>query len=180
MRSITAGGLLATILLAAACGGDDTTANPAAGAPTSNTASAASGASTVTATSAPPTTALATTAPSGIAPGGEAVAAAYAAVFDSAVSFDQKAPYLVDAEALRPTVEAYAAAGQRFGGIKLVPTAVTTSGPTAAVTYDVLFGTTTQYRALQGSAIQEGGGWKVTRAEFCSFMASARTPCPAQ
>ena len=80
--------------------------------------------------------------------------------------------------ALRPTLEAYSAAGGRFGGIKLVPTAVVINGDQAAVTYDVLFGTTTQYRALKGEALREAGAWKVSRKEFCSFMASARTPCP--
>ena len=106
------------------------------------------------------------------------VVAAYSAVFDSAVPYDAKAAHLADAEALRPTVEAYSAAGGRFGGIKLVPTAVAINGDQAAVTYDVLFGTTTQYRALKGEALREGSAWKVSREEFCSFMASARTPCP--
>jgi hypothetical protein len=77
-----------------------------------------------------------------------------------------------------PTAEASAAAALRFGGIRLVPTAVAITGENAVVTYDVLFGTT-PYQGLDGAAVKQGGAWKVTRAEFCSFMSSARTPCLA-
>jgi hypothetical protein len=60
-----------------------------------------------------------------------------------------------------------------------VPTAEAITGENAAVTYDVLFGTTPQDQGLDGAAVKQGGAWKVTGAEFCSLMSSARTPCPA-
>ncbi len=103
---------------------------------------------------------------------------AWTLVFDSAVEFDAKAPHLEDADALRGTVESYTAAGDPMGGITLVPTDVSVQGDTATVTYDVLFGDTAAYTALTGEIALVDGTWVVSRAEFCSFMASARNACP--
>lgn len=108
-----------------------------------------------------------------------AAAAAYRAVFDSTIAFDAKAAYLEDAAALQATVEQYTAAAARFGGFKLEPTAVAVTGTTAAITYDVYFGANPQYRDQKGSVTDVNGTWRVSRADFCSFMQSARTPCPA-
>ena len=47
------------------------------------------------------------------------------------------------------------------------------------MTYDVYFGTNKQYSDLAGSIGSVGDTWIVSRAEFCGFMQSARTPCPA-
>ena len=52
-------------------------------------------------------------------------------------------------------------------------------GDTATVTYDVLFGGTAAYTAQTGTLTRVDGAWIVVRDEFCSFMASARNPCPA-
>jgi iron complex transport system substrate-binding protein len=114
-----------------------------------------------------------------IASTGTAAASAYALVFDSTVAFDEKAPHLEEADALMDTVEKYATAAQSFNGIKLTPTAVTITGHSAAVTYDVYFGTTKQYSSLPGTIENRDGTWTVSRDEFCGFMASARTPCAA-
>ena len=107
------------------------------------------------------------------------MADAYTKVFDSSLGYEAKAAYLQDAAALKETVEKYTAGGKSFGGFKLVPTAVAITGTNAAVVYDVYFGTAVQYRDLKGTATSVGGTWTVSRAEFCGFMASARTPCPA-
>ena len=61
-------------------------------------------------------------------------------MFDSATGLDAKAPYLPDATALAPTIEAYGATGNRLGGIRMDVTAVAIVGDEATVTYDVLFG----------------------------------------
>jgi iron complex transport system substrate-binding protein len=134
-----------------------------------------------TTTEAPPPTTTAAPADGALDPATPegAAATAYALVFDSTVAFDEKAPHLEDAAALQETVEKYTAAGQSFNGIKLTPTAVMITSENAAVTYDVYFGTTQQYAALAGAIENRDGTWTVTRAEFCGFMASARTPCPA-
>ena len=105
------------------------------------------------------------------------VAAAWAVVFDSSADFEDKAPHLVDAESLASTIDAYAATGDGFGGISLVPTAVTIDGDAATVTYDVIFGGNPAYSDLTGTIDLVDGTWVVPRSEFCSFMASARVGC---
>jgi iron complex transport system substrate-binding protein len=161
---IVVGGVACALALTA-CGDDGGTAT----APSSTVAA--------TTTAAPATTAAAGTIPAGTP---EAAAAdAYKTVFDSNLAFDTKSKFIEDAPNLRTTVDAYTAAGKSFGGIKLTPTAVAITGNSGAVTYDVYFGTTQQYKALKGTIELRSGTWTVTRAEFCSFMASARTPCPA-
>lgn len=104
---------------------------------------------------------------------------AWSLVFDSAIGFDDKAIYVEDAAALRSTIDAYTAAGDAMGGITLVPTDVVVTGDTAVVTYDVMFGDTAAYTALQGEIALVDGTWTVSRMEFCGFMASARNACPA-
>ena len=134
-----------------------------------------------------PTTAVpsaATITPEGAATGetsGDPAAeasAVWSLVFDSAVPFEEKAAHMEDAEALRATVEAYTAAGTAMGGISLAPTEVVVDGDTATVTYDVMFGETAAYTDQEGSIALVDGTWVVSRAEFCSFMASARNDCP--
>ncbi|BAN04444.1 iron-siderophore ABC transporter substrate-binding protein [Ilumatobacter coccineus] len=107
-----------------------------------------------------------------------AAGAAWATVFDSTVAFADKAPHLADAEALEETIEAYAAAGDGFDGISLVPTDVVIDGEAAEVTYDVNFGANPAYTDQIGSIELVDGVWTVSRDEFCSFMASARVGCP--
>jgi iron complex transport system substrate-binding protein len=109
----------------------------------------------------------------------QAAADAWSLVFDSAVGYDDKAVHLEDAESLQATVESYTSAGDAMGGITLEPTAVTVDGDGATVTYDVLFGGSAAYTALEGTLTRTDGVWIVSRDEFCSFMASARNACPA-
>ena len=173
-------GGLAFALVLGACGddGEESTASVT----TAVTTTVAPTTTQVVTTTAPTTTAApAATAAAGSIPAGtpEAAAAdAYKTVFDSNLGFDTKAKFLDDAANLRATVDAYTAAGKSFGGIKLTPTAVAITGSAGAVTYDVYFGTTQQYKALKGAIELRSGTWTVTRTEFCSFMQSARTPCP--
>ena len=111
---------------------------------------------------------------------GEATAAseAWAIVFDSAVTFADKSPFIADAAELEATIDAYTAAGDGFGGISLEPTAVAVDGDTAEITYDVNFGENPAYEDQVGTIALVDGVWTVGRDEFCSFMASARVPCP--
>ena len=103
----------------------------------------------------------------------------YRIVFDSSIPFDEKLPYLEDAEQLRGVFEEYAAAAENFGGIRLDPTAVEIDGDTAEVTYDVMFGEQAAYTDLTGDAVRVDGVWSVTRGRFCAFMSSARVSCPS-
>jgi iron complex transport system substrate-binding protein len=106
-----------------------------------------------------------------------AAALAYETVFDSATDAGAKAEFLPDVADLAPTIEAYSAAGDGMGGIAMDVTSVVVDGDTATVTYDVLFGGNPAYSDLSGTLVRAGDSWTVTRDEFCSFMASARTPC---
>jgi iron complex transport system substrate-binding protein len=147
----------ALVLVATACGDSDTSTAPPE-----------------------PTTAPSdgTDSESDLGPDVDAAADAWAAVFDSEASFADKSAHLEDAAALESTIGAYAEAGSGLGGISLDPTAVTVDGDTATVTYDVLFGGTAAYEDQTGQLTRVDGVWTVARSEFCSFMASARTPCP--
>lgn len=164
-------GVLTFTLALSACGDDGETTTTVA----PRTTVAATTTIAPTTTAATTTTAAAGTIPAGTP---EAAAAeAYKTVFDSNLGFDAKAKFLEDSANLRTTIDAYTNAGKSFGGIKLTPTAVAITGTGGAVTYDVYFGTTPQYKALKGAIENRSGNWTVTRAEFCSFMGSARVPC---
>ncbi|MDY7106422.1 MAG: iron-siderophore ABC transporter substrate-binding protein, partial [Actinomycetota bacterium] len=112
-----------------------------------------------------------------LGPDEQAVADAYQTVFDSATTQEEKAAFLPAAAELAPTIEQYGAMAEGMGGIEMVVKAVTIDGATASVTYDVLIGGSAAYTDLEGTAVDEGGTWTVTRDEFCGFMSSARTPC---
>ncbi|MEM1333007.1 MAG: iron-siderophore ABC transporter substrate-binding protein, partial [Actinomycetota bacterium] len=108
----------------------------------------------------------------------EAVAAeAWSEVFDSTTGFDVKATHLADAESLRTTLDAYATAGESLGGISVAPQVVQIDGATAIITYDIEFGGTTAYTAIEGELSFVDGEWLVSRDEFCDFAATARVPC---
>jgi iron complex transport system substrate-binding protein len=109
----------------------------------------------------------------------QAVTDVWTLVFDSTVPFVEKAAHIEDAEALQGTIETYTENGSMMGGISLVPTDVAVSGDSATVTYDVLFGEAVAYDDITGEVTLVEGTWVVSRAEFCSFMASARIDCPA-
>ena len=55
----------------------------------------------------------------GADPEADAVALAWTTAFDSNIDFATKAPFIADAEALRPTIDAYTPAGAAVGGITL-------------------------------------------------------------
>lgn len=198
----TAMALLAVALvpLAAACGSDDKASSTTAAPTTAATSTAATTTAAVTTTAAATTTTVKATTTSAAAtttaastttasagstptfadPDQQAAADAFTLVYDSNAPFEEKAPHLADADALKTTIEAYATAGSAMGGISLVPSAVSIDGDTATVTYDVMFGPAAAYKDLSGPIVKTADGvWQVSRADFCSFMASARTPCPS-
>lgn len=130
-------------------------------------------------TTEPPATDPATTEPGEDEPAevGDAARLAWATVFDSTVAFADKSAHLEDAGALEATVDAYASAGESFGGISLEPTAVAVVGASATVTYNVNFGENPAYTDQSGTITLVDGVWMVSRDEFCAFMSSARVSC---
>jgi len=106
-----------------------------------------------------------------------AAAEAWTTVFDSSVPAGDKAPHLEDPAAVADTLAAYAATGDAMQGITLAATDVAVDGETATVTYDILFAGTPTYEDQTGEVVNVDGAWTVTTDQFCSFMATARTPC---
>ncbi len=177
-------------LVLAACGSDGpSSADTIASVPATEPAGETTVETTIPQTTTPETATPETTSPETTSPEtttavpnaddpSTAASAAWSLVFDSTVLFDDKARHLAEAETLRPTVEAYSAAGGGFGGITLEPTAVEVAGEVATITYDVNFGANPAYGDQNGTVALVDGVWTVSRDEFCSFMASARVSCP--
>lgn len=180
MRTLITLAAAATLVLAA-CGGDDdddtAATEPAAAETTASPATtAAAAASTAPAAD---TTVAAGGYVVGADPEADAAALAWTTAFDSAVPFDDKAPFIEGAADLRPTIDAYAATGTQMGGITLAPTDVVVSGPVATITYDIHFAGQPAYSGQTGAVTRTDGAWIITRDQFCAFMALARTACPA-
>jgi hypothetical protein len=179
-------------LVAAACGSADEDATAAAATTTSAAVTTTTTASpTTTTTTAPATTTTGglpatTEAPQiptvPVVPGEDedvdAIVDAYSVVFDSATSYEEKVPYLVDPDGLEETVTEYSETGKAFGGVTLEAKEVGIEGDDALVIYDFLFGGNPAYPGQEGDAVRTDAGWQITREMFCSVMASARVGCP--
>lgn len=110
----------------------------------------------------------------------QAAATAWETVVDSSSSFDEVAPFLEDAEALRATIEAYPAAADVVGGITATVTAVAIDGDTATVRYTVSFaGVETPYGELEATLVRADGSWMVPADEYCAVQSYARNACAA-
>lgn len=151
--------LAATLAVPTACAGTQATAPAAAP------------------TTVPPTTSAAAGITPGADPDVDAVVTAWTSVFGSGVPVADKLTHLAEPQRAEPVLQAYATAGEQVGGISLLPTAVTVTGESAEVTYDVLFGGTAAYSGQTGTVQRQDGRWVVDTEQFCSFMAAARTPC---
>ncbi|MEM7094655.1 MAG: hypothetical protein AAF567_16745, partial [Actinomycetota bacterium] len=89
-------------------------------------------------------------------------------------------PFLQNSAALEASNEAYRTAAEGLGGISLEPSDATIDGNTATITYDVIFGDAAAYEDLTRTVtLDDNGAWIVSAADFCDFLASARTPCEA-
>ncbi len=175
-------------VLAAACGAAEEAAAPettTTEATTTTTTEAPTTTTTSTTTIVPPTTTTAASdeiETSPVVPGEDsdvdAIVEAYGVVFDSATSFDEKAPFITDATGLEETVEKYAAAGDEVGGIALQADRVGIDGNEARVIYSFLFAGNPAYTDLEGEAVLTDDGWQIGREFFCQIMVLARVGCP--
>ena len=110
----------------------------------------------------------------------QAVATAFETAVDSSLSYDEQAPFIEDAEALRETIENYPAAADVVMGISAEVTGVSIDGDTAAITYVLSFnGVDAGYGDLDGTMARIDGTWVVPRDEYCAFQAQAFNNCPA-
>ena len=193
--------LVALGLLAAACG-DSSAATVAPEATTQTVAATAppTTAPPTTTTAPPPTTTLPPTTttsappetmppitasdapPASIVPGEDpdvdAVVAAFTMALDSTTDYAASASFIEASEDLEETVMDYMAQGDAFGGVGVLPTAVSVNGDVATVTYTLLFGGSPAYSDQKAEALRIDGVWKVSRASFCGLMRSARVGCP--
>lgn len=191
MKRLIVFGVVAA-LVAAACGSADEDANAAAATTTAAALTTTTTLSpTTTTTTAPATTTTGalpatTEAPQvptvPVVPGEDedvdAIVDAYSVVFDSATSYEEKVPYLVEPDGLEETVSEYSETGKAFGGVTLEAKEVGIEGDDALVIYDFLFGGNPAYPGQEGDAVRTDAGWQITREMFCSVMASARVGCP--
>lgn len=166
---------LCVAFFAAACGTEqtarDTTTTEAPTATTTTTTTQ----TTSTTSPAPETTTTEVPAdPADVA----AIEEVYAVLFDSTTTFDEKAPFIDDPSGLEGTVAQYSATGASVGGVTADVTGVTVAGAEASVVYTLQFSGNPTYPNQQGTAVRNDGVWQVTRAMFCSVMASARSACP--
>lgn len=110
----------------------------------------------------------------------QAVATAWETVTDSSLTFDDQAPFIEDAEALRATIEAYPAAADVVGGISTTVQSVAIDGDTATITYSVSFnGVEQPYPAQDASLVLVDGTWTAPQTEICALYSYARNNCPA-
>ncbi len=177
-------------IVAAACAGPEDAAAPDTTATQATTTEATSTTTeapttTTTSTTLPPTTT--TTEAEGIEtsrvvpgedPGVDAIAEAYRVVFDSATTFEEKAPFITDVAGLEETVTKYTAAGDDVGGITLQADRIGIEGDDARVIYSFLFAGNAAYSNLEGEAVLTEDGWQISREFFCKIMVLARVGCP--
>jgi hypothetical protein len=191
MRRLIVFGMVAA-LIAAACGSADDDANAAVATTTAAVPATTTTAAPATTTTAAPATTTTEALPATteapqiptapVVPGEDedvdAIVEAYSVVFDSAISYEEKVPYLVEPDGLEETVAEYTETGKAFGGVTLEAKEVGIAGDDALVIYDFLFGGNPAYPDQEGDAVRTDAGWQITREMFCSIMASARVGCP--
>jgi len=177
----------ALALTAAACASDtEAVAETTAATTTTSAATTTTLAppSTTTSSTAPATTTTTEAAPAGYVPGedpeADAAVDAFSVVFDSATTYDEKVPFLVEPEGLEETVTAYGETGGQVGGVTVETNAIVIDGDKADITYTLQFGGNPTYAGLSGSVVRTDVGWQITRAMFCSLMSSARVGCPSE
>jgi len=109
----------------------------------------------------------------------EAVASAFETAVDSSLTYDQQAPFIENAEALRETIENYPRAAEVVMGISADVTSVAIDGGTAAITYVLSFnGVDAGYGDLDATMALLDGAWVVPHDEYCAFQSQARNNCP--
>jgi hypothetical protein len=176
--------LAVVMVLAAACG----SRVPASRPPTTPAPSTPPTTSIVAPTTTVPSVTTAATSPSSTSPTSVAFdqAAATAQItanwekfFTPGTSIDERVSLLQNGAALRAAIDQSATNPlQQQASAKV--TQVTFTSPTeATVTYDVSLNGTVALPGAQGTAVLEGGTWKVGQASFCSLLSLAGTgPIP--
>lgn len=176
-RSLAACAAVVASVALAACSGSSSTSS----APPATTASAAT---TAAATTPAATTPAASPSDTGSGSGSSFTGAAkqvadnWTAFFDPNTPAAQKPKLVQDGTTtLAPVLAAQATNAQaKLTSAKV--SAVTVSGSTATVTWDLLLSGSPVLTNQKGTAVLEGGTWKVSKTSFCGLL-KLQPPVPA-
>ncbi|QXC59400.1 hypothetical protein KSP35_13420 [Aquihabitans sp. G128] len=106
----------------------------------------------------------------------EAVEAALG--LDPEVGFDERLPYLEDAEDIEPTYDAVLELVSSVDA-ELKVVSVVVNGDTATATVDVIVAGAPYAEGVPVEVVKDGDAWKVTRGGACAALAIG-SPCPEQ
>jgi hypothetical protein len=130
------------------------------------------------ATTAAATTPAATTSGSAFTGAAKLVADNWTAFFDPKTPAATKVTLVQDGSTTLAPVLAGQATNAQAKLTSAKVSAVTVSGSTATVTWDLLLSGTPVLSGQKGTAVLEGGTWKVSKASFCGLL-KLQPPVPA-
>jgi hypothetical protein len=159
--ALTAAALLVLAPALAACGDNGDNGGDGGGSATPTTT-----VRTATSTPASPEA----TAPADPAAAAKEIKKNWATFFDPASSAPQKLAVLEHGSAMGPVLRAFSG-DERGGESRAAVRKVEFTGPTeATVTYDLVVGGATALPGASGTAVQEGGTWKVSVRTLCALV----------
>jgi hypothetical protein len=138
------------------------------------TACGGSSSSSSSSSAAAPSTSAATTAASSVpasTPAQKTIAANWTAFFNPKEPVAKRIALLEDGQTLAAAVKAQAGSAQAAASAAKVDAVTVTSATQATVTYDILLNGTPVLKNQSGSAVLQGGTWKVADASFCGLLA---------
>jgi hypothetical protein len=143
----------------------------ACGSGSSNSSSGASpSSSSASATSAPTSTSTSTSAPAGSSAAGQAISANWTAFFDAKTPVAKRVSLLQDGQAFASVIKSQAGTGLASEATAKVTKVTVTSPTQATVTYSILVGGQPALSGQAGTAVLQGGTWKVGLASFCGLL----------
>jgi hypothetical protein len=167
--------LASALLLVTACGRRTGSSTGTTVASTTTSVSTTSSAATTT----PATTAAATTTTLDVAAAKAAITANWQTFFLPTTSIDDRVRLLERGESLRQALTQRAADPLMQQASAKVTAVELTGADRATVTYDVFLNGAPALTASQGTAVLEGGVWKVGADSFCALISlGATTPLP--
>jgi hypothetical protein len=150
----------------------------------SSSSSSSSSAPATTAASSAPATAAASSAPASSAPASasasspaaqtatkKTIAANWTAFFDPKVPAARRVALLEDGPQLAAAISAQAKSSTAAQTSAKVISVTVTSATQAKVVYDILLSGTPALTNQAGTAVLQGGTWKVSAASFCGLLA---------
>lgn len=153
------------ILLACALG-----ATLAACGSSSSNSGASPSASSASATSAPASASTSASAPAGSSAAGQAISANWTAFFDAKTPVAKRVSLLQDGQAFASVIKSQAGTGLASEATAKVTKVTVTSPTQATVTYSILVGGQPALSGQAGTAVLQGGTWKVGLASFCGLL----------